>query len=124
PDQERASTRPHRQGGDVERVGDNDVVGGAKNARDRLVPAGMEVEQMTPDRLLVHRTVGRSVETLGGLGAPPHGAVLRIRTAKSVTEEAAPSEGRLNALAYAGVLDQRPRYKATEADQTGIERSR
>ena len=88
------------------------------------MPAGMEIEQMTSDRLLIHRAVGRSVETLGGLRTPPHCAFFRVRTAKPVTEESALSEGGLDALADAGILDQRPRHKAAESDQSGVERPR
>ena len=98
-DQQRALARPGRQGRDVERVGDHDVLGGVDDARDRIVPAGMEIAQMLLQRCLAHGAKRRRVDAMRGLRAPPHHAVVRIGAAKAVAEKAALPERRLDALA-------------------------
>ena len=42
-DQQRAPARPRRQGRDIERVGDYDVLGGVDDPEYRIVPAGVEI---------------------------------------------------------------------------------
>src|SRR5579863_3669883 len=86
------------------------------------MPAGMEIEQVPFDCLLVHRTIGRRVETLRRLRAPPHPTTERIGAAKAVTEETALTEGGLDPRSDSGVLDEGSRYKTAKADQSGVKR--
>src|SRR5579872_4803703 len=123
-DQERASARPGRECCDIKRIGDRDVVGSFQDARDRIVPAGMEVEQVPPYCVPIHGTEGCGLDPVGGLRAPPHRADLRDRADVAVAEKAALAERRDDALAYTAILDQGSRRETTEADETGIERPR
>src|ERR1700682_2368267 len=86
------------------------------------MPAGMKIEQVPFDCILVHPAIGRGVHTLGRLRAPPHPATERIGTAKAVTEETALTEGGLDPRSDSGVLDQGSRHKTAKADQSGVKR--
>ena len=100
----------------------HDVFGRLQNPRDRIVPAGVEIEQMPLDRVLAHGAEGRGIGAMRRLRAPPHHAVVGIGAAKAVAEEAALPERRHHALADRHVLDHRSRHEAAEADQAGVER--
>ncbi len=86
------------------------------------MPAGMEVEQMPPDLILAPGAERCRIRAMPGLGAPPHRAVVRIRTAVTVAEEPALSERGLHALPDRRGLKQCPWQKTAEADQAGVER--
>src|SRR6202012_3389362 len=78
--------------------------------------------QMPPDRVLTHGAEGRGLDTVRGLRAPPHRAVLGIGAAKAVAEEAALAERGLDPLPDSGVFQEPPRHKAAKTDQAGVER--
>ncbi len=80
-------------------VGHHDVFGRLQDPRDRIVPAGMEIEQMPLDRILAHGAKRRGVDAMRGLRAPPHHAVVGIGAAKAVAEKSALPERRHHALA-------------------------
>src|SRR5207244_11902155 len=88
-DQQRALAPPGRQRRDVERRRHHDVLGGLQNLRDRIVPAGMEIEQVPLDRILTHSTERRGTGAVRWLRATPHHAVGRIGTATALAERAA-----------------------------------
>src|SRR6202012_1588960 len=78
--------------------------------------------QMPPDRVLTHGAEGRGLDTVRGLRAPPHRAVLGIGAAKAVAEEAALAERGLDTLPDIGVFQEPPRQKPAKPDKAGLER--
>jgi len=115
-DQKRPSAPPGRQSRDIERVGDHDVLGRVDKARDRIMPAGVEMTQTLLQLPLVHGAKGRSVRTVRRLSAPPHRALRRIGAAESVAEEAASLTERCHDVRTdTGIFQQRPRRETAKA---------
>jgi hypothetical protein len=121
-DQQRPLPPPGRQCRDVEGGGDDNVFSRLQQSRDRIVPAGVEVEEMSLQRLLIHGAEGCRVDAMRRLGAPPHHAVVRVGAAEAVAEKSALPEGRLHPLPDRGVREHGPRHKTAKTDQAGIER--
>ena len=53
PDQERPAPRPRRQGGDIERCCDDDLLHGVDDLRDRIVPTGVEAADVLLEGVLL-----------------------------------------------------------------------
>ena len=81
----------------------------------------MKRQEMPLDLLLAHGAIGRRVDAVRGLRAPPHHAVVLVGTAKAVAEEAALPECRGDALADRRVRNHRPRNEAAKTDQAGVD---
>ncbi len=98
-----------------------DVLGRVDDVGDRIVPAVMEAAQMLFQRRVVERAEHRrAVHDVRGLRAPPHHAIVRIRAAIAIAEEAALAERGLDVPADRPAIEDGVRHEAAEPDRSGI----